>query len=75
MLVGRAAAAVSCLESAGGGRVKIEDVRVVGKPLVLATGGEADALASRLWVTFPSGYREYVTRLGEGAFGGSFVRI
>jgi hypothetical protein len=58
-----------------GGRLKLEDVRVVGKPLVLATAAEVDALASRLWITFPSGYREYVTRLGEGVLGGSFVRV
>jgi hypothetical protein len=55
--------------------LKIEDVKVVGKPLVLARADEVDALASRLWITFPAGYREYVTRLGEGVLGGSLVRI
>jgi hypothetical protein len=55
--------------------LKIKDVQVVGKPLVRATAADVDALASRLWITFPSGYREYVTRLGEGTLGGSFVRI
>lgn len=55
--------------------MKIEDFQVVGKPLVLATPAEVDALASRLWITFPDGYREFVTRLGEGVLGGSFVRI
>jgi hypothetical protein len=55
--------------------LKIEDVQVSGKPLVLATAADVDALASRLWIAFPSGYREYVTRLGEGVLGGSFVRI
>ncbi len=55
--------------------MKIEDIQVVGKPLVLATPTEADELASRLWITFPKGYREYVTLLGEGILGGSFVRI
>jgi hypothetical protein len=58
-----------------GDRLKIKDVQVVGKPLVRATAADVDALASRLWITFPSGYREYVTRLGEGTLGGSFVRI
>jgi len=52
-----------------------EEIQIVGKPLVLATTAEVDALASRLWITLPSGYREYVTRLGEGTLGGSFVRI
>lgn len=55
--------------------MKIEDVQVIGMPLVLATEADVDALASRLWITFPAGYREYVTRLGEGVLGGSFVRI
>jgi hypothetical protein len=55
--------------------LKIEHVQVVGKPLVSATAADVDALASRLWITFPSGYREYITRLGEGLLGGSFVRI
>ncbi len=55
--------------------MKIEDVKVVGKPLAVATAADVDALASRLWITFPAGYREYVTRLGEGVLGGSFVRI
>jgi hypothetical protein len=55
--------------------LKIEDIQVVGEPLVLARPADVDALASRLWITFPLGYREYVTRLGEGVFGGSFVRI
>jgi hypothetical protein len=55
--------------------MRIADVRVVGKPLVLATPADVDALASRLWITFPDGYSEFVTRLGEGCLGGSFVRI
>jgi hypothetical protein len=54
--------------------LRIDDVRVTAKPLVLATSAEVDALASGLWITFPGGYREYVTRLGEGVLG-SFVRI
>ena len=54
--------------------MKIEDVRVGRKPLVRAKAAEVDALASELWITFTPGYREYVTRLGEGVLG-SFVRI
>ncbi|WP_141717349.1 SMI1/KNR4 family protein [Nocardia altamirensis] len=45
--------------------MRIEDVRVVGGPLVVATPEEVDALAAQLWITFPAGYRDYVTRLGE----------
>jgi hypothetical protein len=55
--------------------VKIDDVRIIGAPLVPATPAEVDALESQLWITLPDGYREYVARLGEGILGGSFVRI
>jgi hypothetical protein len=55
--------------------MQIEHVRVIGQPLVLATDADVDELSDRLWVTFPAGYREYVTQLGEGVLGGSYVRI
>ncbi|MDR0781168.1 MAG: SMI1/KNR4 family protein [Pseudomonadales bacterium] len=55
--------------------MKIEDIKIIETPLVLASPAEVDALAARLWVTLPSGYREYVTQLGEGILGGSLVRI
>jgi hypothetical protein len=55
--------------------LKLDEIHVVSERLVLATLAEVDALASRLWITFPAGYREYVTRLGEGVLGGSFIRI
>jgi hypothetical protein len=55
--------------------LKISDVRILKQPLVLAHPGQIEALESTLWVTFPSGYREYVTKLGEGVLGGTFVRI
>ncbi|MEO6046523.1 MAG: SMI1/KNR4 family protein [Candidatus Kapaibacterium sp.] len=54
--------------------MKIEDVQIIEAPLVLATSEEVDALASQLWITFPEGYREYMTRLGEGILG-LLVRI
>ena len=49
--------------------MKIKDVRPTGKKLVLAKTAEVDALASALWITFPDGYRDYVTKLGEGLLG------
>jgi hypothetical protein len=55
--------------------MKIDDVRVTREPRVLAKLAEIDALEAELWVTFPSGYRAYVTKLGEGVLGGDFVRI
>jgi|HubBroStandDraft_6_1064221.scaffolds.fasta_scaffold14060_3 hypothetical protein len=55
--------------------MKIEEIRPSKKELVLAAPADVDALASRLWITFPEGYRDYVTKLGEGVLGGTFVRI
>lgn len=55
--------------------MKIDDITPVSDGLVLAGGAEVDALEQRLWITFPKGYREYVTRLGEGTLGGSLVRV
>jgi hypothetical protein len=52
----------------------LDDVRVVRQPLVLATPADVDALEARLWVSFPEGYRAYITQVGEGVLG-SFIRI
>jgi hypothetical protein len=53
----------------------LKKIRVVGGPLVRATVADVADTENRLWVTFPGGYREYVTTLGEGMLGGSFVRV
>ena len=55
--------------------MRIEDVKVSRKPLVRAKPADVDRLESEYWVIFPDGYREYVTRLGEGVLGGHWVRI
>lgn len=55
--------------------MKIEDVEVIGGPLVKASAREVADLESELWLKLPDGYREYVTKLGEGVLGGTFVRI
>lgn len=55
--------------------MKIDDIQVTGKPLVRAKAADVSALEAQLWITFPEGYREYVTKLGEGTLGGDFVRI
>ena len=39
----------------GGNAMTISDVQVIGGPPVLATPAEVDALAARLWITFPAG--------------------
>jgi hypothetical protein len=56
--------------------MKIDDIKVEPSlgPLVLATARDVDEMEARLWITFPAGYREYVTRLGDGELSG-FVRI
>ncbi len=54
--------------------MKIDDIRIAPNPLVLAAQPDVDGLESRLWVTFPDGYRDYVTRLGEGVLG-SLIRV
>jgi SMI1 / KNR4 family (SUKH-1) len=48
--------------------------RLKGK-LVLASTAEVDALESKLKCRMPDGYREYITTLGEGFLGGTYVRV
>jgi hypothetical protein len=55
--------------------MKIDDIQISGKPLVLAKDADVDAFENEFWIEFPPGYREYVTKLGEGVLGGSFIRI
>ena len=56
---------------------EISDIKVEAATgsLVLAQPRDVDELEARLWITFPAGYREYVTQLGEGVLGGTFVRV
>jgi hypothetical protein len=51
-----------------------ENITVIGSPLVLSTLAEVDAAEAHLGMRFPTGYREYVTKFGEGASGRSSVR-
>lgn len=51
------------------------NVTIVGGPPVLSTPAEVDQAEDRLGIRFPTGYRDYVTRFGEGLLGGSYVRI
>lgn len=54
--------------------MKISDVKIMGEPLILTPPREVDDLEARLWITFPAGYREYVTERGDGELGG-FVTV
>src|SRR5215510_2865555 len=47
-----------------------ENITVIGSPLVLSTPAEVDTAQAHLGIRFPTGYREYVTKLGEGVLGG-----
>jgi len=55
--------------------VDLTNIKIVGGPLVLASVAEVGKAQDQLWITFPRGYREFVTALGEGVLGGSFVRV
>jgi len=52
-----------------------EQMNIVGQPLILSQPSEVRDAESRLGIRFPSGYREFVTRFGEGTLGGSYIRI
>lgn len=52
-----------------------DNITVVGGPPALSTPEEVDAAEAQLGIRFPAGYREYVTRFGEGVLGGSWVRV
>ena len=51
-----------------------EDVIVAGGPIAPTPSAEVDEAEARLGIRFPSGYREFVTRFGEGLLG-SYIRI
>jgi hypothetical protein len=55
--------------------LNIQEVKHKGQPLVRATDAEVDALEQHFACSFPPGYRTYITALGEGVLGGTFVRV
>ena len=55
--------------------MKIEEIQVIGKKLVLAKAKEVESFESDRWLKFPAAYREFITTLGEGVLGGAFVRV
>lgn len=52
----------------------LDEVKVVGGPLVLATAEQVQEASDKAWANFPDGYAEFVTTLGEGRLG-TFVRV
>jgi len=47
-----------------------DNITVIGSPLVLSTPAEVNAAEALLGIRFPTGYREYVTKFGEGVLVG-----
>ena len=52
----------------------LDAVEIRGGPLVVVSDAEVDDLETRIGSRVPGGYREYVTRLGEGILS-DFVRV
>ena len=55
--------------------MRLEDIRIVGGPLARASEADLSHLEETYGTRFPSGYREYMTMLGEGALGARGVRV
>jgi hypothetical protein len=53
--------------------MKLTDITTSGKP-VPVTAKQVAALEEQWWITFPKGYREFITKFGEGLLG-DFIRI
>lgn len=54
--------------------MKLKDIEIKGKSLVVASTADVQEMETRLWFTFPKGYVAFVTTAGEGLLGG-FIRI
>ena len=52
-----------------------DNVTIMGSPLFTSSHAEVDEAEAKLGIRFPTGYRDYVTRFGEGVLGGSYIRI
>ena len=55
--------------------LNIDEIAIVGEPLILSTDEDVDDAESQLGISFPKGYREFVTTLGEGILGGCYIRV
>src|SRR5262245_18084988 len=54
--------------------MKIEDIKLSGKKRFAVDARDVASLEAEWWFSFPSGYREFMTRFGDGILG-SFIRI
>ena len=50
-------------------------ITIVGDTLFLSSAEEVNQLEKSIAGVMPNGYRDYVTKLGEGVLGGSYIRI
>jgi hypothetical protein len=71
----KAARQAAAKKGPAGRTLSLEDIKIIGRPLFLSTHEEVDQAEKEFGLQFPSGYREYVTRLGDGIFGGYYVRV
>ena len=55
--------------------MKLDAITVSGGPPILSTPAEFDEAEAHCDIRFPSGYRDYISRFGEGILGGNYVRI
>jgi hypothetical protein len=58
-----------------GNSAMFSNITIVGGPLLLSSYEDVLHAETTLGTRFPIGYREYITSLGEGVLGGSYVRI
>jgi hypothetical protein len=54
--------------------MKLSDIKAPSNGMVSVASDEVDQFEASNWVTFPTGYRDYITKLGEGVLG-DFVRM
>jgi hypothetical protein len=55
--------------------MNLDDIRILSMPLFNTTDEEVEAMEAQVGSRFPKGYRTYMTTLGEGILGGSYIRI
>ncbi len=56
--------------------MNFDDITINGdRPLVLVSEADLEQLESHFWFSMPDGYRQFITRFGEGLLAESFIRI
>ena len=56
--------------------MNFDEVLIVGnKPLAPVSVADVEEIESQYWISMPEGYREFITRYGEGFLAETFIRI